>query len=226
MDLIVADSLTDTLDRINDCLLMGQAATPTQKLAAARWLASRTGLPGSYAGLPAATPKDLAGIRLYTGEALTSRASIAHILGQEACRAMLLLASEDATVRNALPAATATLNQRLRERQNHSRGMYCCGKCSAATWRNVLAGGLDAPKGFVTRGLESLKAKRDGAGRWKMFPFYYTLLALTDMDLQAARDEMRYAAPALERLLARKAADKTPYDARRRAVAERVLAAV
>jgi hypothetical protein len=68
-----------------------------------------------------------------------------------------------------------------------------------------------------------LREHRDGSGRWRRFPFYYALLALSEMDGRKAVEEIRYAAPGLERML-RRSARGGRYDRRRRALAERVLA--
>ncbi len=70
--------------------------------------------------------------------------------------------------------------------------------------------------------MQALKNHRDGKNRWRRFPFYYTLSALQEIDLQAAVEEMRYAAPVLERAI-RRAPKPTPYGQRRRVLAERIL---
>jgi hypothetical protein len=72
-------------------------------------------------------------------------------------------------------------------------------------------------------GLTHLREHRDGSGRWRRFPFYYTLLALTEIPGRAAGREIRYAAPGLERMLKRRARGGR-FETRRRAVAERILA--
>jgi hypothetical protein len=70
--------------------------------------------------------------------------------------------------------------------------------------------------------MQYLREYRDGRGRWRRFPFYYTLLALTEIPDSRATSEMRYAAPVLERMLKREGrADR--FDVRRRGVAARVL---
>ncbi|HPQ39570.1 MAG TPA: hypothetical protein PLV45_04290 [bacterium] len=74
-------------------------------------------------------------------------------------------------------------------------------------------------------GLIYLKEHRDGKGRWRRFPFYYTLLALTEIPGRQSDDEIRYAAPGLERMLKRKERGDR-YDRRRRAVAETLLGRV
>jgi hypothetical protein len=73
--------------------------------------------------------------------------------------------------------------------------------------------------------MEYLKEHRDGNGRWRRFPFYYTLLALTEIPGPAAVREIRYAAPSLESMLSRRGR-RGRFDARRREVAERALARI
>jgi hypothetical protein len=44
---------------------------------------------------------------------------------------------------------------------------------------------------------------RDGEHQWRRFPFWYTVLALSEMDCAEARLELKYAAPALEQAASR-----------------------
>jgi hypothetical protein len=101
--------------------------------------------------------------------------------------------------------------------------MYCCGGCSVALWRHLAVGGLEDAERRLAAGMRALKSHRKGDGRWQRFPFYYTLLALSEIDLPAAVREMRYAAPSCERVLKRSAKGDR-FDRRRRLLAERVLA--
>ena len=68
-----------------------------------------------------------------------------------------------------------------------------------------------------------MKAHRTSDGHWRRFPFYYTLLALSELDLKPAADEMCYAAPVLERYVRRTIGD-SEFPERRRIIAERILA--
>ncbi len=49
---------------------------------------------------------------------------------------------------------------------------------------------------------------RDGKGKWKRFPFFYTLYALIEIDLPAAKEELRFAKGLCEKYSKRKALDK------------------
>ena len=71
-------------------------------------------------------------------------------------------------------------------------------------------------------GLKALEKHRDGKGRWKRFPFYYTLLAISELDFKSAIAEMKYAAPVLERVIKRNS-KKDKYAERRVSLAERIL---
>ena len=104
-------------------------------------------------------------------------------------------------------------------------GEYCCAKCTLALWRHLAAGGLrDAdPERWLQVGMKTLRAHRAGDGRWKRFPFHYTLLALSEIGLPSAVREMGYAAPVCARYLKRAPRDDE-LDRRRRRLAERVLA--
>lgn len=223
MRLVDRNSLGGTIDALNEAFFFGRDLTKSQRTEAGRWIVGRQGLRGSYAGMFAPTSKDLdKGIRLFTGERIATRAGVGHVLGEEACRAMILLNVPGKQTRETLKAASAEMICRTASGQNRKAGMYCCGKCTAALWRHLAVGGLAKSEALLAAGLKTLKSRRTGDGRWRVFPFYYTLLALSEIDLPAATKELRYVAPVCERLLNRSATNGR-YNKRRRALAERVL---
>lgn len=226
MGLVNSESLGATLDAVNEALFFGQRLTKPDRAEVATWLASRQGLPRSYAGMVAPMERDYAeGVRVFTGEKIRSGAATGHILGEEALRALRLLGVDTAVVRAALANAQVGMEARLRESEErgYDTGMYCCGTCSCAYWRALSVGGLGRAERRLAAGMEKLKARHLGTGKWRIFPFHYTVLALTDIGLPGAMAELQYAAPVLERYLKRPAKDD-PYHLRRRAVAERALA--
>jgi hypothetical protein len=226
MKILSVNSLAGTLDAINEAFFYGHKLTKTQKLEAAKWIASRRGKPGSYASMFAPTDKDFKRVvKVFTGESVRSNAATSHILGEEACRAMILLNVPDANVKNALNRANLSMLKRLREYETQWKvhGMYCCGICSASYWRNIVVGGLDKKEQRLAAGMKKLKTYRLGNGEWRRFPFFYTLLALNEIELKSAIEEMRYAAPLCERYLKR-ATSGSKYSQRRHDLAERILA--
>jgi len=224
--LIDPGSLAGTLDAINQAFFHGQALTQSERKLAARWIAATQGGPGSYAGMFAPTNSDIAsGIKVFTGETVRSRAATSHILGEESCRALILLNVKDGAVKGALERATLGMLQRLKlaETPDSVCGFYCCGTCSPAYWRHVAVAGLDRNEERLAAGMKALKSYRIGNGRWRRFQFFYTLLALSEIDLKSAVDEMRYAAPVLESYV-KTTVNKNGFSERRQAISRRVLA--
>ncbi|MBS4015097.1 MAG: hypothetical protein KGZ86_01475 [Candidatus Latescibacteria bacterium] len=224
--IIKQNSLAQTLDNLNEVFFYNQPLRKADKQTAAKWLASRRGKAGSYAGMFAPTPKDFAqGVKVFTGEPVTSNAAIGHILGEEACRALIQLKVKTPEINRALKKATNGMLKRLYYDPTTPklRGMYCCGICSASYWRHLVVGGLDHSEKRLVLGMKALKEHRKGNGEWNRFPFYYTLLALNEIKLKQALAEMQYAAPILEKYLKR-ATSKSKYTVRRRDLAERILA--
>jgi hypothetical protein len=224
--LINRTSLSRTVDGINAAQFEGRALAATERARAAAWIAARQGLPGSYGGTFAGFPSERSkGIVLFTGERVTS-ASARHILGEEASRALRVLSVRNGNVRRALDAADEGLMKCLaraaQDPRRQNPGLYCCGKCSVGLWRNLLAGGLDRHEERLRRGASRLHSVRDGEHGWRTFPFWYTVLALSEMDFDEAKAELKHAAPALERTVGRPVAP-TVYARRRRDLAARAL---
>lgn len=197
-------SLSQTLDAVNELAFDERRFSPVERKTVAQWIASRQGLPAAYADTFAGFPGELeAGIVVFTGERITS-ASARHILGEESSRVLRWLSVPDPTVQAALERANAGLMNRLAraalDPRNTNPGKYCCGKCSVGLWRNLLSGGLDRQEERLRRGVgELLRQHRAGDAKWRVFPFWYTVLALVEIDLPEARHELEYAAPALQR---------------------------
>lgn len=226
MKIVNLNSLAATLDALNEAFFYGYQLTKLQKLEAAKWIATRRGKPSSYAGMFAPTDSDFKkGIKVFTGEPVRSNAATGHILGEEACRALRLLKVSNPDVKTALNQANNQFLKRLGEYETQYKvyGMYCCGICSASYWRNIVAGGLDRREQRLAAGMKKLKNYRIGNGEWRRFPFFYTLLALNEIEFNSAIEEMRYAAPVCERYLKR-AKSGSKYSQRRLDLAERILA--
>ena len=226
MKILHVNSLANTLDALNEVFFTGGSVPRNEKRSLVRWLAGRQGLPGAYRGMFAPTQADYRrGIKLFTGERVTSGAAIGHVLGEEASRAMILLDGNLPEAREALKKSNKGMIKALMscETSTRVRGFYCCGTCSAALWRHLAVGGLSKSKRRLLAGLTVLKKYRDGTGKWRRFPFYYTLLALSEIDRKLAANEIRYVAPVCERLLKRYRA-KTKIAKRRKILLERILA--
>ena len=200
-------SLSRTLDAVNALAFERRKPALAERARIAKWIATRQGQTGAYADTFAGFPAELKqGIVLFTGERITS-ASARHILGEEASRAVRWLGVPDSTVRLALARADAGLMNclaRAAESPRNNPGQYCCGKCTVGLWRNLLSGGLDRQEERLRKGVSGvLRTQRAGEGKWRVFPFWYTVLALSEMEFPEARRELQYAAPLLERTVKR-----------------------
>jgi hypothetical protein len=204
--LIFPGSLGDTIDALNAALFNRETISQARREEAALWIADRQGLPGAYAGMFAPTDHDYSlGTLLFTGEPVTSGAATGHILSEESLRMLFRLGVDCPEVREPqMKARRAIFHQIERAQANgQTSGIYCCGTCSVSFWRHLQASGQPSDYHRLENGLAELRRCRDGKGRWRRFPFYYTLLALEEMDLPAVEEEIVYAYPVIERSLRR-----------------------
>jgi len=223
MKLINHNKLTSTIDAVNEAFFLKRSLSKSDRSQVAQWIASRQGMPGSYANMFAPTRGDFQNdLVLFTGEKVSSRVGLSHILGQESSRALILLNVESADVKLALEKANAGFMEYMKKYLMPKEGTYCCATCSCALWRHLSVGGLKNGERILAAGIRTLKSLRDGKGRWNRFPFYYTLLILNEIELPSARKELQYSAQACERLLKRvKKRDRI--SKRRYILAERIL---
>ncbi len=220
-------SLAKTVDSVNEAFFFKQPITSAEREAVALWIAKRQGLEGSYADMFAPTAADMKnGMKLFTGEMLKPSASLRHVIGEEAARALVLLKPKSKEARLALDRATEGMLARLANEPRAKSGkgayMFCCGTCDPSIWRHISAGGLKGAEKWIEYGMKSLQAHRDGKGMWRRYPFFWVLLALIDIDTTAAKQEIKYAAKKAEKYLVRSNRTNSIV-IRRRTVIERVL---
>jgi hypothetical protein len=222
------ESLNATLDALADGVFFGKQPPQKDIAAALQLVCDRQGQPGSYAGMFAPTEADRAGIRLFTGERVKSNAGIGHQLGEEACRVLNLLKKDVPETSAALERAVAGMTAWLAEYEarGYDTCVYCCGTCSPAYWRNLATGLFPKAEERLSGGMKRLSELHTGDGQWSKFPFFFTSLALTEIDPSLARGELRYAAARWERIMPRLARSGKPYDVRRAEVGKRLLGMV
>ena len=218
MAILDHNSLVHTLDNINMHMLLGETISPQAGLEAARWIASRQGGKGAYRGMFAPTEADFEqGIHVFTGETLTC-ASARHIMGEEAARAAWTLGRQDAEVRAAYERASAWMRAST---ESFKDGTFCCGRCTLAFWRHYWVGDFGDKEALISRGVQTMKTQRVEDGKWRRYPFYYTIYTLQELDLEAARAELKYARQAMERLLRSKR--EGSFSQRRKLILEKAL---
>ncbi|MBE0512814.1 hypothetical protein IBX38_07170 [Candidatus Bathyarchaeota archaeon] len=131
-----------------------------------------------------------------------SNAGTRHILGEEALRTVIVwkLRSSSA-VKQALKSFNGLLEAGAKS------GSWCCYTCTVSFLRTLAVAKPDKWDRILEKGVNRLKKARTPDGRWHDFPFYYTLLTLSEMNIPSARAELRHASKIAERLLKRYRSD-------------------
>lgn len=227
MKLLNKESLGETINRIYQAELFGQTIPSKEQIEVYRWMLERAGQKGSYSGLSAPTPNDFKqGATLFTGEKLTTGASTAHILGEDALSIMHRWNIADTSLQSAFSRLELQWRQKMNndeKLQGSPMGIFCCGKCSLAYWRGLITGTMDKGEERLSKGLEILHSLRDGKGRWRRFPYYNTLWVLGQIPLPQARKELQYAKVGMENFLKRSIDSQDPVDLRKRKILEALL---
>lgn len=200
--ILVPDSLAETLWRLEEVRRGFRPRADTQVTNALNWVLSRQGLKGAYRGLFAPTEKDIPGVKLLTGERIFS-AALRHILGEEALRTVIVWNFESSSTVKKAKESFVYLLERVGEPPAKASGFYCCHKCTPAFLRTLAVVKPDGWKATLQKGVENIRKKRTPDGKWRGFPFYYTLLTLSEMDIPSAKVELRHASTIAKKLLNR-----------------------
>ncbi len=201
MDLAGPAELPGLLERINTAYFWGVEWEQAEKSACAAQIAAHYDPRARYLGF-SLEPPQMEGLRLFTGERLRTRIGTLSVLGLEACRTMSLL---DVYA----PAVQQVLLQ-----VNHRLMPICyvngcilgeCAHASLALMRYLSVSGLGSAQERLEEHLVKIHLRRDGKGGWTGFPYYYTLLVLSEMPGVLAVNERAYTAARCEKLLRRKA---------------------
>ncbi len=200
--ILVSDSLAETLWRLEEVRREFRSRVDTQVTEALNWVLSRQGLKGAYRGLFAPTEKDIRGVKLLTGETIFS-AALRHILGEEALRTVIVWDFErSSTVKKAKESFVGLL-ERVGDPPAKASGFYCCHKCTPAFLRTLAVVKPDGWEATLQKGVENIREKRTSDGKWRSFPFYYTLLTLSEIDMPSAKVELRHASTMAKKVLNR-----------------------
>jgi len=197
--ILVPESLQETLWRLEEVHQGFRSKSVNDVQEALQWVLSRQGLQGSYFNLYMPTSQDLSqGVRLLTGERMLSNAGTRHVLGEEALRTVIVWKLwSSSSVKQALKGFSDLLKAGAKS------GSWCCYTCTTAFLRTLAVAKPDKWDGILEKGLNRIRKARTPDGRWHGFPFYYTLLTLSEIDTPSARAQLRHASKIAERLLKR-----------------------
>lgn len=198
----MSDSLAETLWRLEEVRREFRPKVNTQVTEALNWVLSRQGLEGAYRNLFAPTEKDLKGVKLITGEPIFSGA-LRHMLGEEALRTVIVWDQGSSSTAKKAKESFNCLFEKVGEPPAKTTGFYCCHKCTLAFLRTLALVKPDGWEATLKKGVENIRKKRTPDGKWRSFPFYYTLLTLSEIDTPSAKAELKHASTTAKKLLSR-----------------------
>jgi hypothetical protein len=218
--LIDETSLSETIDAVSVRLAAGESLPAAEREDIVGLLLSRQVQAGRDRGIFAPFPGEFeSGVRLFTGERLRTRVATRNVLTLESARILFVLAGGRAAVRCALARSSVAMRHACFALSHCVIGE--CAHSSIAYMRDAASDRGGDRRKWIEDHLHVIREHRDGKGRWKRFPFYYTLLVLLEVGTPSANTELEYARPACERAANR--ASSGDYVTRRRRILERVL---
>jgi hypothetical protein len=213
-------SLVEIVDRINEMEQQGEFICESMRHITAQTILKFYDGNNKYLGFYLPMIDFKRGGRLFSGERLYTQLGINTIISLELSRALAILATDQPAVKSTLEE----VENRLRSKCYVKDGCFS-GECAfnmVAFWRYLLVCEWQDRDVRIKSFLQLLKNNRDGSGRWKHFPFYYTLMVLLETRNYDARLELDYALPACEASFPYISLGE-PYRQRRKAILERCL---
>jgi hypothetical protein len=187
-------SLRLTLDAIDEALFYRRPLTPVEREEFTLQILSRQMQAGPRAGMFSHGAAEREGApRLFSGERLHTLLAAHHSLLIDSTRILTLLGEKTGAVTRAIELANLKMETRC------YAGFCAVGECrhlTIAFMRYLIASQPSGDEQRLGTFFSQLSGQRDGQGRWGSFPFYYTLLMLSESDHLLAARERQYAAPA------------------------------
>jgi hypothetical protein len=190
-------NLAATLDSTAEAFFYERPIPTQMRDEIASLIASRQIQSGAKAGffLPFAAETETTS-HLFSGEELHTSFAENHFLLIEAARILKLLAQDN----HAMPHHIQAANNRM-EKMCYSK--FCAkGECKTLTiayLRYLAADKSQDSQPAINPLLTQLSEYRDGKGKWRGFPFFYTLLMLTELSDSQSSQELQYSAPICEK---------------------------
>lgn len=214
------DGLARTLERADAVDRRGSAAV-AERNAVVSSLLDRQISAGREAGLFELSPCDWEeGPRLWTGEPIRTKLAAKHVFSQEAARLLQRLAGRDPSVCRCVSRTAARLAGTCYAAQHCTIGECATSFIGYVRFLTSVRG--DEVRSDVGWRLQTLSQHRLPNGRWERFPFYYTVLVLSELPRPSAEGELTHAFAACTQALRRRSINE-PYAARRSGLLRRIL---
>lgn len=204
MNTIDEESLYKTVFNTAEALFNGGSLNETEKAKLSSWILGRQNRWKGFIFYPSEQERET-GIRLFSGEKPRTKFLADNLVELDTLRLLALIQPEEPKVRSIFQEA----NERLFP-LCFANGCVVgeCAHASIAFRRYFMAYDPEAAREKNRPTLETLKQRRDGEGRWRGFPFYFTLLWLSELPGDTACDELSYTRNCIDKLANRSLASK------------------
>jgi hypothetical protein len=191
-------NLAATLDSTADALFYQQPIPDAIRKDVVTLLISRQVRSGSNSGffIPFST-ESAHPSRLFSGEPLKTGFARRHFQLIEAARVLNLLEMDGSLVTESIQVSEQRMNSMCYS-QFCSKGE--CKTLTVAYMRYLTCSALKDAPSRLSALLSKLVAHHDGKGKWNGFPYFYTLMMLSEADDPLATAELQYAAVLSKRL--------------------------
>lgn len=202
------------------CMFLHLNGSPTadEKAEVADWILQHQNRQDGFIFFPTPLERQR-GIHLFTGETARTKLLQNNAMELETLRLLAVLQPEAPAAQQIFQEA----NQRLFTRC-FANGCTAgeCAHAQIALARYLTALDFQAHQGRILRTLSILKEKRAPLGRWDAFPLYYTVLWLSELPADLAREHLIFILPKAEGLLKRRK-NGSPVDTLRRSLLKTTL---
>jgi hypothetical protein len=154
--------------------------------------------------------------RLYTGERIQTLLAAKNIRTIESTRALVLSGSSSDIAQSSIALADSWL-------ENQCFSDFCAvGECRHSSIAFIRYLSVLRKTDYLEKMISNLSKFRDGKGGWNGFPYFFTLLALVEIESPIVDAELNYALPFAEQRFKRSRSEK-PYRFRREEILSLVL---
>lgn len=200
-------------------LFEGGSYAPAQRASLAGWILARQNRQNGFIFHPTQEEQQV-GICLLSGEKPKTKLLANNALELETLRLLALLQPGAPEARRTFETANRRL-ARLCFAQVCTTGE--CAHASIAYLRYLTALDMQQCLPQAQHALDVIRQFRSGTGRWRAFPFFFTLLWLNDLPDGLAAAELEYARPYCETLLEKQLSEDKRIDSMRRRILQAVL---
>ena len=213
------EPLTQAVNVLQESLLFKQPLPEAKKAQALLTICSSFKQDNPYLGFVSESFDRKKGLQIISCEKLHTKVGAYNVLGLEAARLLKLFEDQEAQ-ENILPEVEKRIKATCFA-ADCTQGE--CAHAAVALWRYQAAGGLLQNSQNLNKQLLKLQKQRGTFGCWKGYPFYYTLLALLELNNSLAETEIKAVSQSCFRRLKRMRGRNAPCLAPRRIILERAL---